>query len=102
MNVGDILADVLLNGGDPDLATSRVGCQAIASRQMFCGCGAVLDMETVTLITVKTPIRRIVVGQCPTCYVQNEPDYIDAAKLTGTPIVIEDWNGVKFRQGEVD
>ena len=100
--LGEILADVILNGADPEVATSRVGCNAVASSQMFCVCGNVLDQRTVTVITVKTPLRRVVIGQCPTCYNKSEAEYLEAAKITETPILIENWDGVKFKQGEVD
>lgn len=103
MGTDKIIADVLMNGADPDVASRRITCNMVASRAMFCNmCGNVLDEKTVVAITVNTSKRRAMFGYCDKCWKETKDTVLSVADQTKTPMRVENWNGVLFEQGEVD
>ena len=100
--IESIITEALTGTTDKDVAMCRVTCNTVASQAMFCKCGDILDQQTVVAVTVKTPSRRVIQGFCSKCWEQIEPAIMDAAKETGTPILVETWNGIEFSQGDVE
>ena len=98
----EIITEALLGTTDKETAMCRVSCNAVASQQMFCSCDRVLGQEKVVVCTVKTPKRRVVQGFCLDCWDRKQDRIFEAAKVTQTPILVEGWSGVIFKQGEVD
>ena len=86
-----------------ETAITRVGCNAVAMNQLCCPCGRILDQEHVYVVTVKTPIRRVVQGLCPDCWYGKMNNIKEATELTNTPILVEHWTeGIVFENGDVN
>jgi hypothetical protein len=99
--ISETVGKMIMGDLDKETGLSRVTCNTVASMQMFCKCGSVLDQKTVRVVTAKTPIRRVVRGFCQNCWDLSGPDIIDAAETTGTDCLVECWDGIVFKQGEV-
>ena len=117
--IKQIVTEALTGTTDAEVAACRVTCNAVASQQMFCtGCNRILDQQTITVVTVKTPKRlreegvtnppperRVVIGLCPDCWTNNEKyqkAVYEAMEHTQTPTLIENWGGIVFQQGDVE
>lgn len=59
-----------------DRALSRITCKAVASRAMFCGCGAVHDQKkihVVEMIDAETKAEKTICALCPKCFESQLP-----------------------------
>lgn len=91
MTIEQTIGQCILGQITQDVAFARVTCNAVASQQIFCHCGKVLDQKTIVVVTVETPKRKVVQGFCPTCWEAKKQDILHAAKVTETPLLIETW-----------
>lgn len=102
MNIEKMITEAITGVTDKETALCRISCNAAASRAMFCGCGVCLDQEKTVVITVRTPKRRAVLAKCLGCWEDESAEILRAAEYTKTPVLIEGWNGVIFKQGNTE
>jgi hypothetical protein len=98
-----IITEAMLGTTDREVAMCRVSCNTAASSAMFCGqCNNVLDQTTTIVTTIKTPVRRVVLACCRSCWDASKESMLEAAETTQTPMLVESWDGVLFSQGNVE
>jgi len=102
VNIEKMIMEAITGETDKETAMCRISCNAAASRAMFCSCGTCLDQTTTVVVTINTPRRRQVLAYCSRCWESMEGDVVTAANDTGTPILVEGWNGVLLKQGETE
>lgn len=76
--------------GDRERGMDRVTCKMVASTQMFCPCGDVLDQESVVVLEVD---GKTVKGYCPDCSIKAKE--IVASKNYPYQIAWITWNDRK-------
>jgi len=88
MDFEEIIGRAMLGMDDADTAERRYTCKLVASRQMFCPCGTVLDQSSVVVLEGPGVTR----GYCGN-HAEQLPDLAaSAAKNAGQTLTLTTWD----------
>lgn len=88
MDYEEIIGRAMLGMDDASTAERRYTCKAVASRQMFCPCGKVLDQSSIIVLEGPGIMR----GYCSDHAEQLPSLAAEAAKNAGQALTLSTWN----------
>jgi hypothetical protein len=83
-----------LLGGDREQSMRRIACKTVASTQMVCGCGDVLDQRTVCVLETQDGSKTLA-ACCPACKEKQAPEIAAIAADKNWSLVWLTWNGAE-------